>query len=62
VFDLVFGQPGRHRVHASVDPRNLASMTLMESPGMRQEGRFRDSPCVHGEWVDDVVSALLARE
>jgi RimJ/RimL family protein N-acetyltransferase len=62
VFDLLFGQLGRHRVHASVDPRNLASMALMESLGLRQEGHFRESLWLHGEWVDDVVFALLARE
>jgi RimJ/RimL family protein N-acetyltransferase len=62
VFELVFGQLGRHRIHASVDPRNLASMTMLRALGMRQEAHHRESLWLHGEWVDDVVFALLASE
>lgn len=62
VFDQVFGPWGRHRVHASVDPRNLACMALLRGLGMRQEAHHRESLWLHGEWVDDVVFALLARE
>jgi RimJ/RimL family protein N-acetyltransferase len=29
---------------------------------MRQEAHFRESLLFRGEWVDDVVFALLARE
>ncbi|KZC18650.1 MULTISPECIES: GNAT family N-acetyltransferase [Rhodanobacter] len=62
LFDHVFGQLGRHRVHASVDPRNLACMALLRALGMRQEAHHRESLWLRGEWVDDVVFALLARE
>ena len=62
LFDHVLGQLGRHRVHASVDPRNLACLALLRSLGMRQEAHHRESLWLHGEWVDDVVFALLARE
>jgi RimJ/RimL family protein N-acetyltransferase len=62
VFELVFGQLGRHRIHASVDPRNLASMAMLRALGMRQEAHHRESLWLHGEWVDDVVFALLASE
>jgi RimJ/RimL family protein N-acetyltransferase len=62
VFGLVFGQLGRHRIHASVDPRNLASMAMLRALGMRQEAHHRESLWLHGEWVDDVVFALLASE
>jgi RimJ/RimL family protein N-acetyltransferase len=58
----LFGRLDVHRVHASVDPRNLASMALMRCLGMRQEAHFRESFRHRGEWVDDVVFALLARE
>jgi len=58
----LFGRLGVHRVHASVDPRNTASMTLLATVGMRQEAHFRESLRFRGEWVDDVVFALLARE
>lgn len=62
VFDQVFGQLGRHRIHASVDPRNLASMAMLRTLGMRQEAHHRESLWLHGEWVDDVVFALLGSE
>jgi len=62
VFELVFVGLGRHRIHASVDPRNVASMALLRSLGMRQEAHFRESLWLQGEWVDDVVFAMLARE
>lgn len=62
VFELVFGQLGRHRIHASVDPRNLASMAMLRALGMRQEAHHRESLWLHSEWVDDVVFALLANE
>ena len=62
LFDHVFGQLGRHRIHASVDPRNLACMALLRGLGMRQEAHHRESLWLRGEWVDDVIFALLARE
>jgi RimJ/RimL family protein N-acetyltransferase len=62
LFDVLFGTFGVRRVHASIDPRNLASAALLRSLGMRQEAHFRESLKVRGEWVDDVIFALLARE
>jgi len=62
VFERVFVGLGRHRIHASVDPRNEASMAMLRALGMRQEAHFRESLWLKGEWVDDVVFAMLARE
>ena len=62
VFGLLFGPLRRRRIHASVDPRNGASMAMLRSLGMRQEAHHLESLWLHGEWVDDVVFALLARE
>ncbi len=62
MFDFVFGQVGSHRVHASVDPRNLASMAMLRALGMRQEAHRRESLWFKGEWVDDVIFALLDHE
>ncbi|WP_201316291.1 GNAT family protein [Dyella sp. EPa41] len=58
----LFGRLDVHRVHASVDPRNTPSMALMRSLGLRQEAHFRESLHHRGEWVDDAVFAVLARE
>lgn len=62
MFAFVFGQLGRHRIRASVDPRNLASMALLRALGMRQEAHHRESLWLRGAWVDDVIFALLDHE
>lgn len=62
LFDQVFGPFGRHRIHASVDPRNLASMAMLRHLGMRQEAHHRESLWLHGEWVDDAIFAMLSHE
>ena len=62
LFAFVFGQLGSHRVHASVDPRNLASMAMLRGLGMRQEAHHRESLWFKGEWVDDVIFALVEHE
>lgn len=62
LFDQVFGPFGRHRIHASVDPRNLASMAMLRGVGMRQEAHHRESLWLRGEWVDDVIFAMLREE
>jgi RimJ/RimL family protein N-acetyltransferase len=58
----LFGPLRKHRALASVDPRNLPSVRLMQRVGMRQEAHFRESLHVRGEWVDDLVFALLQSE
>lgn len=58
----LLGPVQKHRVFASVDPRNTRSLALLERVGMRQEAHFRESLWFKGEWVDDVVFAILAAE
>ena len=53
---------GVHRFFAMADPRNTASTRLMARLGMRQEGYYRESCFYKGEWSDDVLYAVLARE
>ena len=62
LFRTLFGRLDIHRVHASVDPRNAPSMALLQAVGMRQEAHFRESLWFRGEWVDDVVFAMLAQD
>ena len=62
VLDLLFRQLGKHRVFASVDPRNQPSLRLLQRVGMRQEAHFRQSLLFKGEWCDDVVFAVLDSE
>lgn len=62
VLDLVFGPLAYRRVVASIDPRNLRCMALLRALGLRQEVHHRQSLFWHGEWVDDLIFALLASE
>lgn len=62
VLGYLFDTLRKHRVFASVDPRNYASVRLLERIGMRREAHFRETLWVRGEWVDDAVYAMLRRE
>ena len=53
---------GMHRVFGSVDPRNLASMRLLKSAGMRQEAHCVESYWSKGGWTDDAIFGILDRE
>lgn len=62
LLDRLFAPPAKHRVYGSVDPRNQASVALLARVGMRQEAHFRESLWLRGEWVDDLVFAILESE
>lgn len=57
IFDLK-----KHRITASIDPRNMSSIRLIERLGFRKEAHFKQSLFFHGEWVDDLIYAMLAEE
>ena len=54
-----FDELAKHRVYARVDPRNAPSRALMARVGLREEGHLRETAFVRGEWIDDVVYAML---
>jgi RimJ/RimL family protein N-acetyltransferase len=58
----LFGSRRKHRVVASCDARNMASALVLQRLGMRQEGHLRESTWAKGEWTDDLLFAVLARE
>lgn len=62
MLDLAFGKWGYRRTVGSVDPRNVASIALLRSLGFRQEAHHVESYFFRGEWVDDVIYAMLERE
>ncbi|WP_163322924.1 GNAT family N-acetyltransferase [Draconibacterium mangrovi] len=62
VIDHLFGELKKHRITASIDPENIASVALLEKLGFRKEAHFRESLLLNDKWVDDVIYALLARE
>lgn len=50
------------RFEADIDPRNTASLGLIERFGFTREGYMRDRWLVNGEACDSVVFGLLARD
>jgi len=62
VLEYAFGALAKHRVFATIDPRNLPSIRMVERLGMRKEAHFRQSVWFKGEWADDLVYALLRSE
>lgn len=51
-----------HRIFASIDPNNSSSIKMMEKLAFRKEAHFKESLFLNGEWVDDVVYAILQNE
>jgi RimJ/RimL family protein N-acetyltransferase len=62
VLGIAFGELGLHRVFGRTDGRNDASARLMRRLGMRQEAHFRENEIFKGDWGDELVFAVLARE
>jgi RimJ/RimL family protein N-acetyltransferase len=60
--NFLFRNLNKHRVIASIDPRNEKSIKLVERIGMRKEAHFRKSLRINNEWVDDMVYAILKED
>ncbi len=54
-----FGPLNLHRIEADVDPRNEASVRLLEKLGFRREGYLRERYFKDGEIQDSVFLGLL---
>lgn len=62
VVDHVFGAAGLHRLEATVQPENIASVRVLTRLGFREEGLFRRYLSVRGIWRDHLCFALTAEE
>lgn len=62
VIDYLFKQLNKHRIIGSIDPDNAPSISLVERLGFRKEAHFKESLFIDGQWVDDIVYAILNRE
>ncbi|QBA23752.1 N-acetyltransferase [Chryseobacterium indologenes] len=62
IISYLFDHLHKHRITASVDPDNTASVLLMERIGLRKEGHFVKSLFWKNKWVDDVIYAVLREE
>ena len=62
IFQYIFKTLDKHRIIASIDPRNEGSIRLVEKLGFRKEAHFKESIFQDGEWLDDLVYAILRSE
>jgi RimJ/RimL family protein N-acetyltransferase len=62
IVELAFGTYRLHRVCGRVEPRNTASVRVLERLSMRKEAHLVENGWVKGEWQSEAVYAILARE
>ncbi len=62
VMKYAFESLGKHRLYASIDPRNRASIALVERLGFRREAHFLLSIRWKGAWADDLIYGMLDEE
>nr|WP_256435635.1 GNAT family protein [Aliikangiella sp. G2MR2-5] len=51
-----------HRIHVSIDPENGPSRKLCHRIGFREEAHLKQAVFFKGEWVDDIIMAMLHSE
>lgn len=59
VVDALLERTEVHRIVATLDPQNHASMRVIEPLGFRFEGIARGAELIRGEWLDDMRFGLL---
>ncbi len=62
VIDFIFNTLNKHRITASIDPGNKNSLQLVKRLGFRKEAHFVKSLYFKGQWVDDIIYAMLSEE
>ncbi len=62
VLEHLFVERGLHKVSAECDARNEPSAKLLTRLGFRLEGHLVEHTWIKGEWTDDLLFGLLARE
>ncbi len=62
IINYLFKNLQKHRITASLDPKNSASIALLESIRFRKEGLLKQSILNQGVWEDDLLYALLSEE
>jgi RimJ/RimL family protein N-acetyltransferase len=54
-----FNELGPHKICATCDPENRASVAVLTKNGMRQEGVLRDHVYAHGQWRDRLLLSVI---
>lgn len=60
--DALFAHTPVHRIVATLDPENWASMRLLEQLGFQFEGVARRAEPIRGEWLDDMRFGMLRED
>jgi [ribosomal protein S5]-alanine N-acetyltransferase len=55
-----FNELGLHKISATCDPENRASVAVLTKNGMNQEGALRDHTYVRGQWRDRLLFSVIA--
>lgn len=62
IITYAFSIWNKHRITASVDPDNIASIKLLEKIGFRKEAHFIKSLRIDDYWYDDCIYSMLEEE
>lgn len=60
--DFIFNTCGFHSIEANINPNNLASASLLQSCGFRQEAYFRQNLYHNGIFLDSAIYTLLSTD
>jgi [ribosomal protein S5]-alanine N-acetyltransferase len=55
-----FNELGLHKISATCDPENRASIAVLTKSGMHQEGVLRDHIYARGQWRDRLLLSVIA--
>lgn len=59
LIDYLLYEHGKRKIKASIDPRNLASIAMIEKLGFKKEAHYKKCFFLRGEWVDNVIYGLI---
>jgi RimJ/RimL family protein N-acetyltransferase len=62
LIEFGFNKLALHRIYTTCDPRNVASMRVLEKAGMQREGLLRDDMLLKARWRDSYLYAILDYE
>lgn len=62
VIDYLFKTLNKHRISASLDPKNINSENMLKRLNFRKEAHFIKSYFHNNTWVDDVIYAMLKED
>lgn len=60
--DIMFSEYGLHRIEATVMPKNLPSLKVLEKHNFKYEGLSKNYQKINGRWEDHIHMTLLNLE